>query len=62
MTERTHMFTFIARSQGEHIITTDNFALAERRAQKHANVKGRATVLTFQDGERFRVNHYTKAV
>jgi hypothetical protein len=56
------MFTFIARSQGEHILSTDNFALAERRAQKHANTKGRATVLTFKDGERFRVNHYSKAV
>jgi hypothetical protein len=56
------MFTFKATSQGEHIITTDNFALAERRAQKFANRHGSATVLTFKNGERFRFNHYTKAV
>jgi len=57
------MFTFIVRSQGIHILTTDNFALAERRAKKHANnsVHGRAAVVTFKDGERFRVNHFTKA-
>ena len=55
------MFTFKATSQGTHIITTDNFALAERRAQKHANARGRATIVTLQNGERFRVNHYTGA-
>ena len=56
------MFTHIARSQGKHIIETTNFALAERRAQKYANQHGRATIVTLKDGERNRVNHYTKAV
>ena len=56
-------FTFKARSQGEHIITTDNFAMAERRARQFARKNGRsATVLTFKDGERYRVNHYSPGV
>ena len=56
------MFTHIVRSQGRHIIETTNFALAERRAQKHANQYGRATIVTLRNGERDTISHYTKAV
>ena len=52
------MFTFIARNHGAHILTTDNFALAERRAVRASANGGRASVVTLKGGERYRVNRY----
>lgn len=53
------MFEFTARSQGTHILSTTNFAEAERRAKRHASRYGKATVLTSRNGKRYRINRYS---